>query len=499
MNGNLAAVLARRAELFGWLDRPLFHAGEITYTHGAVHAAVGRAAGVLHGAGVRPGHRVMIALPDSIELVAALLGTVRLGAVAVLAGPEQTAAAHAHVLHDATPSAVVCGAGLAARFPGVPLLTPGDLSGKRAAVPPAEPVPPGSPAYIQYTSGTAGSPKGVVHRHSDRCAYVEALALGALGLSADDVVFSMAKACGPFGLGNSILFPMSCGASAVLWPGGTGPAEVSALARRRRPTLLFGTPATYARLAAEGDPAAFSSLRAAAVAGEPLLPALADRIEAFLGCPLLDGLGTTEVGHTFLSNTVARRRRGSLGVVLTPYEIEVRTADGRAARVGEQGLLYVRGPSVLIEYLGRPVKTAEVLDADGWLCTGDLVHQDEDGFVYHHGRAADLEMVAGVAVAPLEIERVLGDHPAVGEVAVVGDGAGGLRAFVAQPPGHPPDGALEADLLEFAAIRLRPDRAPGAVTLVTALPRTDAGKIDRSVLRRCVRRPTVDCGDMRRL
>ena len=492
MIGNLAAALARRAELFGWLDRPLFHTDEVTFSHGAVHGAAARAAGVLYGAGVRAGHRVLVVLPDSIGLVAALLGTVRLGAVAVLTGPEQSAASHAHVRNDSTPSTVVCEPGLAERFDGILILSPEDLCDEPSVVPPAEAVPSGTPAYIQYTSGTTGPPKGVVHRHSDPRAYVEALALGALGLTADDVIFSTSKACYPYGLGNSILFPMFCGASAVLFPGRTGPAEVSAQAQLHRPTLLFGTPAMYARLTAEGDAGAFESLRAAAVAGEPLLPPLADRAEAFLGCRLLDGLGTTEVGHTFISNTVSRRKRGSLGVPLTPYEVQVRSGDGYEAAVGEQGLLYVRGPSLLVEYLGRPAKTAEVLGRDGWLWTGDLVHVDEDGFIHHHGRLADLEVVSGVTVTPLEAERVIAEHPVVGEVAVVGDGMGGLRAFVAALPGRTPDVTLAAELREYARVRLSPESAPGTVTLMTALPRTDAGKIDRSALRPDIPRPAVD-------
>jgi fatty acid CoA ligase FadD22 len=496
MTGNLAAALERRVRLFGWQDRPLFHTDDRTYTHGAVQEAAARAAGVLHGAGVRTGHRVLIALPDSVELVAALLGTLRLGALAVLMGPEQSAEEHAYVLDDAGPGAVVCPAALAGRFPGVQVLTAEDLADEPAEPPPPAAVPPGAPAYVQYTSGTTGPPKGAVHRHSDPRAYVEALALGALGVTAEDVLFSVSKACYPYGLGNTVFFPMFCGASAVLWPGrpvrgagaDTGPdpaawvAEVCAQAARHKPTLLFAVPGFYQRLVATGDRAAFGALRAATSAAEPLLPTLADRVEEFLACPLLDGLGTTEVGHTFISNTVARRARGSLGLVLDPYEISVR-AGGREAAAGEKGLLHVRGPSVLVEYLGRPEQTAEVLAPTGWLSTGDLVHVDADGFVYHHGRAADLEIVGGTAVLPVEVERVLGEHPAVGEVAVVGEdlpnGDTVLRAFVVCDEAPP-----ESDLLEFARARLRPAAVPATVTVVAALPRSRGGKLQRSALLR---------------
>jgi len=504
MTGNLAAALERRVRLFGWQDRPLFHTDDTTYTHGAVQEAVVRAAGVLHGAGVRKGHRVLIALPDCVELVAALLGTLRLGALAVLVGPEQSAAEHAFVLGDAEPRAVVCPGPLIERFRGVQVLTADDLADEPAEPPPPVAVPPGAPAYVQYTSGTTGPPKGTVHRHSDPRAYVEALALGALGVTAEDVLFSVSKACYPYGLANTVFFPMFCGASAVLWPGrpvrgagaGTGPdadawvRDVCAQAARHKPTVLFAVPGFYRRLVTTGDPAAFSALRAATSASEMLLPALADRVESFLGCPLLDGLGTTEAGHTFISNTVVRRARGSLGLVLDPFEISVRTGDGREAAVGEQGLLYVRGPSVLIEYLGRPGQTAEVLDPAGWLRTGDLVHLDHEGFVYFHGRSCDLRIVDGAAVPPVEVERALGEHPAVGEVAVVGedlpDGGAVLRAFVVCD-----DAFSVTELLDFARARLRPEAVPATVTVIEALPRSRAGKLQRSAL---LRASTRDLG-----
>jgi len=479
MEGNLALNLARRAETYGWRDRPLFHTDDRVYTHGQIHDAAERAAGVLYAAGVRLGHRVLIALPDSAGLVAALLGTLRLGALAVLAGPGQSADDHAHVLADAQPSLVVCGFELAGRFPGVRVLTPEDLTGEPAYRPPAARVPPGHAAYVQYTSGTTGRPKGAVHRHGDPPVYFQALALGALGLTPGDVVFSVSKAYGPYGLGNTIFFPMFCGGSAVLWPSPPTVDGVVEQARRHRPTVLLTMPALYARLVEEGDPSAFASLRVAATAGEPLLPALGDRIEEFLGCPLLDGLGTTEVGHTFVSNTIARSRRGTLGLVLGPYEIDVRHADGRQVAHGERGLLHVQGPSVLIEYLGHPDRTAEVLGRDGWLRTGDLVHVDEDGFVHHHGRAADLELVAGASVSPLEVERALGTHRAVAEVAVVGDGAGGLRAFVVLSGPYPPSAVLERELRALAP----PGKVPHAVTFLTELPRTAAGKLRRIALR----------------
>ncbi|WP_131737661.1 AMP-binding protein [Actinomadura roseirufa] len=558
MEGNLAVALAARAQELGWRDRPLYYSGDAVVSHGEVHDSGARAAGVLHAVGVRTGDRVLIALPDSLAFVSAFLGTLRLGAVAVLAGPEQAEPEHAYLVDDAGPAVAVCTRALAPRFaslldstrasrpassgpafPGpasigpasrgpasmrpassarsasmrpistrpVPMrpismrsasarsgparvLTEDDLAAEPATIPERVPVPPDASAYVQYTSGTTGRPKGAVHRHGDAYAYYHAMALGALELTPGDLTFSLSKACYPFGLGATVLFPMLSGSAAVLWPDQPSVRGAVEQARAHRPSLLFTVPTWYARLVSAPDRnavrVAFASLRAAVSAGEPLLPTLADRAEEILGCPVLDGLGSTEAGHTFVSNTVGRRRRGALGVVLAPYEIEIRTGAGAAAP-GETGALYVRGPSIMAGYLGRPEKTAEVLAADGWLRTGDLVHVDAAGFVHHHGRIHDRVRVSGEQVQPLEVERVLGQHPGVVEVAVVATGGPAasrraLRAFVVTEAGLAATAALERELLDLAARRLPPHKVPRSVTFLDELPRTSTGKIRRSSL-----------------
>ncbi|WP_067461072.1 AMP-binding protein [Actinomadura macra] len=496
MEGNLAADLAARAYARRWLDRPLYYMDDAVFSHGEVHDAGARAAGVLHAAGIQAGDRVLIALPDSIGFVAAFLGTLRLGAVAVLAGPEQSDAEHAAMVADARPAVAVCTAEAAARFPftcvltDIDLLTHGDLATGPDGTPQPVLVPSDASAYVQYTSGTTGRPKGAVHRHSDAHAYFQAMALGALSLNSGDTTFSLSKACYPLGLGATVLFPMLSGGAAVLWPDAPSVRGAVRQARRHRPTLLFTGPTWYARLVGERHRnavrVAFASLRVAASAGEPLLPSLADRIEEVLGCPVLDGLGSTEVGHTFISNTVAGRRRGALGVVLDPYEIEVRAENGPTCP-SEPGALYVRGPSVMKRYLGKPDETAEVLAPDGWLRTGDLVRVDAEGFVHHHGRILDRVTVAGEEVLPLEVERVLGRHPAVVEVAVIATGDGtapgrALRAFAVIEGRFPATAALERELLELARAELPAHKVPGSVTFLAELPRTSTGKVRRSVL-----------------
>jgi fatty acid CoA ligase FadD22 len=494
VNGNLVATFLQRMRSNGWQDRPAFYSasstGRATYTHGEAHEAGARAAAVLAAAGVRASGRVLIVLPDSIGLVAAFLGTLRLGALAVFAGPWQSAPEHAQLVADAGPSVVVCPPDLSGRFVATTVVTPAELATGptgptgptgRAVDPEPALVPADAPAYVQCTSGTTGPPKGAVHRHSDPVAYCRAMAGQALRMTPDDVVFSVSKACFPYGLGNTVLFPLYTGAAAVLWPERPSVPGIVEQARRHRPTLLFTVPTYYTRLVAEGEPSAFPSLRAAGSAGESLPPALADRVEEFLGCPLLDGLGMAETGHHFVSNTVARRRRGTVGVVLDPYEISVRTPYG-AAFAGERGVLYVRGPSVLAEYYGRPDLTAEVLDPDGWLRTGDVVHVDADGFVHHHGRVDDLETIDGITVSPHRAELILGGHPAVAEVAVtVADGE--VRAFVVPQTGFPASTGLAATLSDFARSQLGLPLAPHTVSFVPALPRAANGKLQRVLLR----------------
>ncbi len=249
-------------------------------------------------------------------------------------------------------------------------------------------------------------------------------------------------------------------------------------------TVLFSVPTFYARLVAAGEPAAFASLRVAVSAGEALSVALAERARSLLGCPILDGIGSTEVGQTFASNTLDCVRDGTVGRALPPYRVAVRDEHGaRDFQPGELGALWVAGPTLLVGYLGdTPASTR-----DGWLCTGDRAVLDGDGFLHLAGRFDDVEQAGGISVSPLEIEAVLGRHPAVSEVAVAGvvgaDGASRLVAFVVAGPGAPPAEVLEDELLALARAELAPFKVPRGVDFLETLPRTPTGKLRRFVLR----------------
>lgn len=485
---NLALVLEERAAERGWSDRPavILHRGALS--HHDVHDGAARTASLLAGLGVRRGDRVLMALADGPAFAWAFLAAVRMGALAVPVNPQLPASDHRALVADCGPAAVVCDDHLAGRFVG-PVVQSGSMPAVLQGLGrhPAAPAGPEAAAYAQYTSGTTGAPRAAVHRHGDPLVFSAAFAEPILRLGPGDVVLSVSKAYFAYGIGNSLFFPLLTGAGAVLHPSRPSPEEVARLVRRHQVTALFAVPTFYANLIRSGcRPAAFASLRVAVSAGERLPPHLAAAAEQLLGCPLLDSLGTTEVGQAFVAGSVSRRRPGTIGQALPPYEVAVRGEDGAERPAGRPGLLWVRGPTTLLEYLGQPDATAAAYDGR-WICTGDLASLDDDGFLSHHGRADDMEMVGGISVAPQEIEEVIGAHPAVAEVAVAGvadaDGASRLEAFVVVANDVAAGDDLGRELTRLVRERLAPYKVPRAVTFVGALPRTPTGKLRRFVLR----------------
>jgi len=492
---NLAAVLEERARDEGFWSAPAFVVGDRTWTHAEVHRGAAHAAALLAGRGVRRGDRVLLVAADGIEFVWAFLGTVRLGALVVLANPRLTADDHSGLAADTWPRLVVCAVELAERFGAATAVSADNLgSAVIEALDTAGPGPDGAPpcvdmsddepAYAQFTSGTTGRPKAAVHRHSDPLAYFRAFALQAVGLGPDDVVYSVSKLFFAYGLGNSLFFPLLAGCRAVLDPRPPRADTATRIVVDHGVTVIFSVPTFYARLVASADAAMFTSVRAAVSAGEALTPVLAERSRRLFGCPILDGLGSTEVGQTFASNTLDAQRDGTVGRALPPYQVAVRGDGGTDLEAGHPGTLWVRGPTVLVGYLDRPDATAAAVQ-DGWLCTADRAIVDAEGFVHHLGRVDDVEVVGGINVVPLEIEAVLVGHPAVSEVAVaaVRDdlGASRLEAFVV-PAGGKGDG-IGDELVALARTALAPHKVPRAVHVVDALPRTPTGKLRRFVLR----------------
>lgn len=483
---NLATALSERAAARGFLDRPAVLTEGRSLTHREIHDGGRRAASLLASKGVRRGDAVLLALHDGSELCWAFLGAVGLGAVAVPVNPRLPAGDHRDLASDCGPTLTVCADQLADRFEG-PVVTDTSLARALGGFDPRPPAPvAGSgPAYAQYTSGTTGAPRAAVHGHGDPLVYAAAFADPVLRLGPGDVVLSVSKMFFAYGLGNSLFFPLLSGAAALVHPGRPGPEDVAELVERHQVTVLFAVPTFYANLIRVEVPAArLGSLRVAVSAGERLPSGLATRTAELLDCPLVDSLGSTEVGQAFVAGTPGGLRAGTVGRALPPYEVAVRGDDGDALSPGTIGMLWVRGPTLLRKYLGEA--SAATFDGD-WLRTGDLASIDRDGYLSHHGRADDMEMVGGITVAAQEIEDLLSAHPAVSEVAVASVlddvGASRLQAYVVPAPGVDAGERLEADLTGLARARLAAYKVPRSVTFVAALPRTPTGKLRRFLLR----------------
>ncbi|WP_405869874.1 AMP-binding protein [Streptomyces sp. NBC_00005] len=487
--GNLAAQLAGLAERRGWVDRAAFHQGHRAWTHGEVHTLAARAAGVLAGHGVRPGDRVLLALPDGIAWVTTFLAVARLGAVAVLVNPELPAAEHAFMAHDTGAVLCVTGPGLEDRFADRACLGADQLVALTSVAEPADacPVDAHTPLYVQYTSGTTGRPKGVVHGHGDPKAYHDLIGRRLLRITQDDVTLSVSKLYFAYGFGNAFVFPLFSGSSAVLVDRRPAPAAVDELVARHRVTLLYSVPSAYAALVADrgsGHEACFGSVRAAVSAGEGLPDGLGGQVTELLGAPVLEQIGSTEAGHAFCANSFDHNAPGTVGRPVPGFEVELRDRAGCPVEEGAEGELWVRGPTVTPGYLNRPEETERTL-VGGWLATHDRAVRQPNGAYRHLGRTDDLEMVGGITVSPLEVEAVLRLHPAVREVAVAavtdGRGVGRLRAFVV--PVAPLTAGLEDDLVGLAREHLAAFKVPRSVSFVPSLPRTPTGKLRRHLVR----------------
>ncbi|MFI6645236.1 benzoate-CoA ligase family protein [Streptomyces sp. NPDC050504] len=482
--------------------------GELTYRQ--LYERVCRVARVLVGSGIAPGDRVVTVLPDSPDAVALLLAALRVGAVPVPVSPLLTVEEQHFVITDCAARAVVVespdGAlarGFSGRFPGVLLWSRQHGEGPvpvlpdeaRAAAPLAALTDrsPDDPALIQYTSGSTGRPKGVVHLHRGLLAFPGGIGAH-LGIGPGDRVLSTAKLPFGYGFGNSLLLPLSVGASAVLFADRSEPHTVADLLRRTRPTLLFAVPTLYAALLSlpgAVERLDFSSVRLAVSAGEHLGAALAERLADAFGLTVVNGLGSTECLHIFMATTPGVSPPGTTGLPVPGFEAEVCDDEGRPLGDGRAGHLRVRGPSTAHRYWERPALTASTF-RDGWVHTGDTMLRDpERGWVYL-GRSDSILNVGGMKVVPSEIEDVVLPLDGVAACAVVGipdeDEITRIVAYVVPSADGTGDGTEGADDLKGrvqAAFRtaLPFFKRPRIIRVVPALPTTSTGKTARFLIR----------------
>jgi benzoate-CoA ligase len=336
-----------------------------------------------------------------------------------------------------------------------------------------------------YSSGSTGTPKGTVHLHSHLIQTAELYGRGVLGIREDDVVFSAAKLFFAYGLGNALTFPMSVGATTVLWPARPTPADVFGVLTKYEPTIFCGVPTLYAALLADANRPKKSdvAMRVCTSAGEALPAEIGKRWTADYGCEILDGIGSTEMLHIFLSNRPGEVRYGTTGRAVPGYELRIVGDDGRECGVGEIGELQIKGPSAALMYWNNRAKTKATF-AGEWTKSGDKYTRDADGFYTYGGRSDDMLKVGGIYVSPFEVEACLMTHAAVLEAAVIGvadtDELVKPKAYVVLKPGQQ---ASTGDLQTHVKNSLAPYKYPRWIEFVPELPKTATGKIQRFKLR----------------
>ena len=345
-------------------------------------------------------------------------------------------------------------------------------------------------AFWMYSSGSTGRPKGIVHLQHDMAYSDFAFAQNVLKLKPDDICFSVPKIFFAYGFGNSITFPFCAGAATLLLPGQPKPTAIFAAIGRFRPTVFFGLPTLYTSLTkAEGAAAAdFSSLRMALSAAEVLSAEVFNGWKALTGLEIVEGLGSTEVLHIYLSNRPEQKKLGAAGLRVPGYEIALKDKDGREVVDNEEGILWVRGDSSTPLYWNRPDKTSETIREGGWIYTGDRFVRDSDGFHFFRGRADDLIKISGQWVYPLEVELCLAEHPEVRECAVFAaelpDRRMTLKAVVVMNSRSFEKADATKRLQDFVKARLLPYKYPREVIFIDELPKTGTGKIDRQAVLR---------------
>ena len=472
----------------------VFH-GQESLTYLDLARNVNRFGHLLLGLGLRPRERVAIQLPDRPECLYAFLGCIQAGLWPVLMSPDLGPETSHFILGDAQASALVTGRAPAAAEPGCPSvrlrLNVDDAACQAAwaaASPELDPHPAHADdiAFLLYSSGSTGQPSGVPHRHRDMLVCADTYGAEVLGITDQDIHFSASKLFFAYGLGNSLFLPFRFGAATVLFPAKPTPADIFRVIATRRPTVFFGVPALYSMLVKTFEAAAsLGSLRLCVSAGEALPATVSQEWRRLTGLDILDGIGSTEALHIFISNRPGRVRPGTSGGVVPGYEARIVAEAGQPAAAGQPGDLLIRGASTAPYYWNRPDKTVDTMLPDAWLKTGDI-YTEQDGIFTYQGRRDDMFKVDARWVSPVQVEDALREHPAVRECGVTWRRLESLVkpvAHVVLEPGFTAGLDLEKELRLFARTRLPDHACPALVRFQEALPRTDTGKIQRFRLR----------------
>jgi benzoate-CoA ligase family protein len=479
--------------------------GEERVSYGELARRVNRFASGLQTLGLRREERVLLLLNDTPVFPVAFLGAIRMGAVPIPVNTLLSADDYRFMLDDSYARLVVAdamflptlrAAQAGAREPAALVIANGPAEGALAfdellavgsdSFDPAD-THRDDMAFWLYSSGSTGRPKGAVHLQHDILATCETYARHVLAIGEHDITFSASKLFHAYGLGNNLSFPYWAGATTVLAPGRPTPQAVLDTIQRTRPTLFFSVPTLYNAMLNDPQSGSYdlSSIRLCVSAAEALPPEIWRRWRERFGLTILDGIGSTEMLHIFLSNTATALKPGSSGQPVPGYEARIAGLDGQPVAEGEPGCLYVKGESAAAFYWHNAEQTARTMQGE-WMFTGDYYRVDEDGFYWYEGRVDDMIKVGGLWVSPIDMENVLGEHPAVLEPAVVGvpvEGITRIRAFIILRPEYAGSPELVEELQGWCKERLRRYQYPHMVSFVGELPKTVTGKIQRFRLR----------------
>ena len=534
----LAALNAPRAAKPAYID----DTRQLSY--GELAERVARMAGALRQLGLRREERILLLMQDTVDWPIVFLGALHAGVVPVAVNTLLTADDYAYIVsHSRVRAAFVSGALLPVLQTAL-AQAPGDVEHVVVAQPLASQAVASQPATSQpvtsqhvtsqpvasqpvtsqsssalpvrtyefdallaaaplapavrtladeiafwlYSSGSTGKPKGVVHTHGNLWHTAELYAKPVLGIREDDVVFSAAKLFFAYGLGNGLTFPLSVGATVILMGERPTPQAVFQRLTRHRPTVFYGVPTLYASMLASPDlpPRDQVAMRVCTSAGEALPRDIGERFTRHFGCEILDGIGSTEMLHIFISNQTGQLRYGTTGKPVPGYEVQLRDDNGAPVAAGAIGDLYIKGPSAALMYWNNRDKTRQCFLGD-WLKSGDKYTCDADGYYTYAGRSDDMIKVSGQYVSPVEVENILVQHEAVLEAAVIGvpdhDGLVKTKAYVVLRPGFEPDANTGAALQSYVKQHLAPFKYPRQINFTEELPKTATGKIQRFRLR----------------
>jgi benzoate-CoA ligase len=504
---NAAVDLIGRNLKAGRGGKAAFRDDQGAYTYAELAERVDRAANALRGLGLEPEQRIMLCLLDGIDFPTLFLGAIKAGIVPIAVNTLLTPADYDFMLRDSRARALFVSDALLERFAPVltrqPSLAHVIVSGAArtedrrslsdllaAAAPRAEAAPTtcDDVCFWLYSSGSTGTPKGVVHLQSHLTITAELYAKPILGMTEKDVVFSASKLFFAYGLGNSLTFPLSVGATAVLMAERASPAAVFQRLKQHRPTIFYGAPTLYAAMLASPElpKRAEVALRLCSSAAEPLPENIGNRWTEHFGVEILDGIGSTEMLHIYLSNRPGEVRYGTTGIPVPGYQIRLVDDEGHAVPQGEIGELQVSGPTSAACYWNNRERSRQTF-LGPWTRSGDKYVEGNDGYFTYCGRTDDMLKVSGMYVSPIEVENALIAHPAVLEAAVVGQldeqKLTKPKAYVVVKAGVAPSPALAAELQAHVKSRLAAFKYPRWIEFIEEMPKTATGKIQRFKLR----------------